>query len=793
MLSKIEYEKYLEKFNKISINSEVINSTIKKVESERNSRILLKLKRKSLFVFDIKNSKNNFKNNKFIINSIKSCDDSLNFVSTLNNPKNFGLDLNEKNLTEKKNTEEENKIKFYNSENSINKNIFPEKISKNTVRKYRIKLRSERLLNNELKAFFENTSEVTSNNLLNTENLITFYDFDLDKYYNSENIQNNNFNNFPNQKNSFDKNPERNSNKNFDESNYENLVAEVLDKLRGYLQLKNFSKKIKKFILNLILNSILILKTSLLKWLINQILNNNDNNSTYINKNNLLFDWVDLNDKYINEHPILNSENTQDLSDEEITKFLDYIDPMENSITSNILSCEFCGRYGPRRLSGRLIHLKNELWGHVNCTIRSRGIYETMEGNVLNVGQVLNKIKSYKCVLCRRYGATIICEFKKCGKNYHFPCALAKQSIFGKNGKFYCLKCTTAKDEFLTNFDSKRRIVVVKNSEFINDSRLNYLIDYNFNKILPKYFVGSIVKFGNTSILKFFNLNKKDLTVENYDINIIKLVDGFIKIEDSNIISKNNNFINENLNNDNNNILDIEKNQHEFNINIDLQTENCENNNVNFIKNINDVQENKEENKKICIDIENNLNIFSEEVGKNKIEENNLNELKINNSDDNKKDNLQDLTEQQKSQEFLGEDENKSCNSSDLVRNKKFMLLQINENGFNLTEFDNISHKELEGIISRFKITNNFEKSDFMLNMINIPELFNFDLNAFSNKSIRQVINIPTEKIINLNPNKDNFENLMKNTISKFNGKLKFFYFKRKTRKLCKHTNFIEL
>ena len=271
------------------------------------------------------------------------------------------------------------------------------------------------------------------------------------------------------------------------------------------------------------------------------------------------------------------------------------------------------------------------------------------------------------------------------------------------------------------------------------------------------------------------------------------MVDGFIKIEDSNIISKNNNFINENLNNDNNNILDIEKNQHEFNINIDLQTENCENNNVNFIKNINDVQENKEENKKICIDIENNLNIFSEEVGKNKIEENNLNELKINNSDDNKKDNLQDLTEQQKSQEFLGEDENKSCNSSDLVRNKKFMLLQINENGFNLTEFDNISHKELEGIISRFKITNNFEKSDFMLNMINIPELFNFDLNAFSNKSIRQVINIPTEKIINLNPNKDNFENLMKNTISKFNGKLKFFYFKRKTRKLCKHTNFIEL
>jgi len=815
-MSKIDEEKTSEKRNIKNISEGAINEIIRKIESERNSKIFLKLKRKNLFIFDIKNSKNNFKNNKFLTNSISPTEEISNIVqSVLNKENDYVLDLNEKIEDYKDENFESQNLQLNNTRNddiilnSKNEHLIKEinkkendgkkkdyinhnYDEKNFTRKYRIKLKAEKMLNKELKTFFETDQDVKNSEIINMDNLVNFYEFDLDKYYSinnlymttdknknvlfdkyqinnskhistniiaiERNLLNNNCNinledleknneileklqsnnlsqTYYNNNVGYDLNYKNNTNP----SNYNSFINKVLEKIRSYLKLENFSNKIRKFILDLILRSIIILKTSLLKWLINQILNNTDSNTTYINKNNLFFEWININDKFVFEHQIINSENTQDLTEDDIIKFLDYIDPLEQSVTSKLLICEFCGRAGPRKVSGRLIHLKNEMWGHVNCTIKSRGVFETVDGNLINVPQILNKIKSYKCYLCRKFGATIICEYKKCSKNYHFACALAKQSVFTKSGKFFCLKCSNSKEDSLTSFDTKRRIVVVKNNEFINDSRFNYFLDYNFNKFLPKYLVGSIVKFGNTSILKFFNINRKELFVENYDINIIKLVDGFIEPK---------NTIQELKNKDESEIGDLNK--------INASEEKYDNfeidNQANYFK----ARETNESENEIY------------EYKQNK--KPNLNEEKIN-------ENLEIANNFYKNEENLEKSPANFINLKSTEKNEKnflhlnknenmkFLLIQINENGFCLSEIESLTINELNSLFLKYKILNSFEKTDFILNTENPFNGENIS------KRIKQVFNVQTEKIISLNPSKDNFETLMKNTINKFNGK----------------------
>ena len=100
MLNKVEQEKKMEKFNKIKIDEDTVNNTIKRMESERNSKIFIKLKRKNLFVFDIKNSKNNFKNTKLLTSQIKTPNEIIGLVANLEkNEKDYGLNLKENSIS----------------------------------------------------------------------------------------------------------------------------------------------------------------------------------------------------------------------------------------------------------------------------------------------------------------------------------------------------------------------------------------------------------------------------------------------------------------------------------------------------------------------------------------------------------------------------------------------------------------------------------------------------------------------------------------------------------------------
>jgi hypothetical protein len=258
---------------------------------------------------------------------------------------------------------------------------------------------------------------------------------------------------------------------------------------------------------------------------------------------------------------------------------------------------------------------------------------------------------------------------------------------------------------------------VIRNNEFIHDARINRIVDYNFNKILPKYLVGSIVKFGNTSILKFFNLNKKELAADNYDINVIKLVDDFFSENDKIILNVNNNISNNNNKDEKGNQIQNEKEV------------------IDSGKNLGENQVAEIQGKDIKMSIDDVINNESIKTSVAGIDKNGL--------------------------EFA------SCLKKSI--DKKFLLLQINENGTCLSEFENLTNKEIDALFSKYKITNNFEKTDFILNTEN--QNFSEENNT---KRIKQAINVQSEKIITLNPLKDNFESLMKNTINKFNGNILF-------------------
>lgn len=65
-----------------------------------------------------------------------------------------------------------------------------------------------------------------------------------------------------------------------------------------------------------------------------------------------------------------------------------------------------------------------------------------------------------------------------------------------------------------------RRFSVVRTTEYINDHKN---IE-NASKIIPKFVIGSFNKMGNTTILKFLQVNQRDHTPENIDIAVIKTI-----------------------------------------------------------------------------------------------------------------------------------------------------------------------------------------------------------------------------------------------------------------------------
>ncbi|XP_048855201.1 uncharacterized protein phf11 [Brienomyrus brachyistius] len=111
--------------------------------------------------------------------------------------------------------------------------------------------------------------------------------------------------------------------------------------------------------------------------------------------------------------------------------------------------CDFCNLSQENRKTGPLIK-KNTAVAHENCLLYSSGIYSKNTPDVDDLGideqDIIKEIKrgrKLKCHKCKKSGATIGCELRKCKKSYHFLCALEDEAqtienISNGDFRIYC-------------------------------------------------------------------------------------------------------------------------------------------------------------------------------------------------------------------------------------------------------------------------------------------------------------------------------------------------------------------
>ena len=110
--------------------------------------------------------------------------------------------------------------------------------------------------------------------------------------------------------------------------------------------------------------------------------------------------------------------------------------------------CIFCHRNGGRLKSGRLLNIKNDQWAHINCLYWSKGIISNNNNILYHSTTIINRINAYKCLLCKKNGACIVCNASKCERKFHFICAYVKGWSFMSENKVCCNRCNhSQKDE----------------------------------------------------------------------------------------------------------------------------------------------------------------------------------------------------------------------------------------------------------------------------------------------------------------------------------------------------------
>lgn len=72
---------------------------------------------------------------------------------------------------------------------------------------------------------------------------------------------------------------------------------------------------------------------------------------------------------------------------------------------------------------GRLLYCGHNTWVHTNCALWSAEVYEEIDGSLQNVHSAISRGRLIKCSKCGMKGATVGCNYKNCGEQYHFQCA----------------------------------------------------------------------------------------------------------------------------------------------------------------------------------------------------------------------------------------------------------------------------------------------------------------------------------------------------------------------------------
>lgn len=191
------------------------------------------------------------------------------------------------------------------------------------------------------------------------------------------------------------------------------------------------------------------------------------------------------------------------MSDREITEMLFRMNITVNSapkILDDTRKCIFCHQIGDGVADGpsRLLNYDVDKWVHLNCALWSDGVYETVNGALMNLEPILQTSLSSQCTMCNHLGATIKCFKARCGSIYHLSCAMKDNCVFYKNKTTMCNihAPKSEKDNELTTLSVQRRVYVERDenrqvasimhhSDLTNLMRVGSLILLNVGQLLP--------------------------------------------------------------------------------------------------------------------------------------------------------------------------------------------------------------------------------------------------------------------------------------------------------------------
>lgn len=191
------------------------------------------------------------------------------------------------------------------------------------------------------------------------------------------------------------------------------------------------------------------------------------------------------------------------MSDREITELLFRMNITVNSapkIQEDVRKCIFCHQIGDGVADGpsRLLNYDVDKWVHLNCALWSDGVYETVNGALMNLEPILQTSLNSQCTICNHLGATVKCFKARCGSIYHLSCAMKDNCVFYKNKTTMCNihAPKSEKDNELTTLSVQRRVYIERDenrqvasimhhSDLTNLMRVGSLILLNVGQLLP--------------------------------------------------------------------------------------------------------------------------------------------------------------------------------------------------------------------------------------------------------------------------------------------------------------------
>ena len=164
--------------------------------------------------------------------------------------------------------------------------------------------------------------------------------------------------------------------------------------------------------------------------------------------------------------------------------------PKDEEVTQRVFfngkdtrTCMLCKKEGECESDeeGRLLYCGHNTWVHTNCALWSAEVYEEIDGSLQNVHSAISRGRLMKCGKCGMKGATVGCNFKNCGEQYHFQCARTICE-FGVDKRVFCPQHVSRIEDtrqLETNFEVNRSVYVEldrKKKKSIEASKVQFLI-----------------------------------------------------------------------------------------------------------------------------------------------------------------------------------------------------------------------------------------------------------------------------------------------------------------------------